>query len=191
MLTKFNLLYEQILLESRKDSYIEQLNNKHIDNANELAEYLYQYNNPKKEKTALYWLLKGAIRLPEDQDKVDKAFNLIEKQHLNYQEFSNPMSVINRTDESTKRINAQDQQFNPDKEPTFSNRKDLGDNVVVYQVENSKEGQAAVRRAIDVNWGYDKNPWCLATRTDGNLDSAWKYWKHYNVYPKRIAFKNR
>ena len=37
MLNKFNLLYEQILLESRKDSYIEQLNNKHIDYSEQLA----------------------------------------------------------------------------------------------------------------------------------------------------------
>ena len=152
MLNRFNLLYEQILLESRKDSYIEQLNNKHIDNSEQLAEYIYSFNNPKKEKVTLYWLLKGTIHLPEDQDKVDQAFNLIDKQHLNYQKFDNPMSIINRDDKSTLRINNQNQQFNPDKEPIFFNKKNLGDGIIVYNVEDSKEGQTAVRKAIDVNW---------------------------------------
>ena len=152
MLTRFEQLYNYIILESRKDIYIEQLTNKNIENSEKLAEYIYSYNNPKKEKVALYWLLKGTIKLPEDQELVDKAFNLIEKQHLDYQNFSNPLSVINRNDKSTLRINAQDKQFDPDKEPTFTNKKDLGDGVIVYQVEDSEAGQAAVRKAVDVNW---------------------------------------
>lgn len=191
MLERFNQLYQQIILESRKDSYIEQLNNKHINPSNDLAEYIYSFNNPKKEKCALHWLLKGTIKLPEDQDKVDKAFNLIDKQHLNYQQFNSPEEVINRSDKSTLRINNQDQQFNPDKESTFSNKKELGDGIVVYQVQSSIQGQAAVRRAVDVNWGYDKNPWCIITRDKNELDGdAWENWNYYSAYPKRIAFKN-
>ena len=194
MNSEFITAYLKIITESRKDDYTQQLENKGVENASEMAEYLFQYNNHKKEKAALYWLLKGTIKLPEDQYKVDKAFNLIEKQHLDFQKFDNPMSVINRDDESTKRINAQDESFNPDKEPTFSNKKELGDGVVVYQVEDCKEGQLAVRKAIDANWGYDKNPWCLAARDNKNdtkLATAWKYWSEtYTAYPKRIAFKN-
>ncbi len=205
--------YLKIITESRKDDYTQQLENKGVENASEMANYLFQYNNPKKEKAALYWLLRGTIKLPEDQYKVDEAFNLIEKQHLDFQKFDNPMSIINREDKSTKRIKAQSQKFDPNKEPTFSNKKDLGNGVVVYQVKDSKEAQLAVRKAIDSNWGYDKNPWCLAARKSGfdqnevaqlsedeqeklgrysedELETAWHYWNKYNTYPKRIAFKN-
>ena len=61
--------YLKIITESRKDDYAQQLENKGVENASEMAEYLFQYNNPKKEKAALYWLLKGAIELPKDQDR--------------------------------------------------------------------------------------------------------------------------
>ena len=214
MKSKFNILFEQVMnviLESRKDDYIASLKSKGMDES--IADELVSMNNPKKEKAALYWILKGTLILPEDQDKVDQAFNLIEKQHLDFQQFEGPMFVINRKDKSTQRINAQSQTFDPDKEPTLKDRKDLGDGVVVYTVDNTKKGQIAVRKAIDVNWGYDKNPWCLAARKNGFdqneietlsdeqaeklgiysddvLAVAWKYWKNYSAYPKRIAFKS-
>ena len=98
--------------------------------------------------------------------------------------------MLNSSDKSVQKINAEYNKFNPDNESAFFNKKDLGDGIVVYQVENSKEGQAAVRKAIDSDWGYDKNPWCLAARKEGSLDSAWRLWEHYNKIPKRIAFKN-
>ena len=123
------------------------------------------------------------------------------------------MEVVNRNDKSTIRIKSQDAHFNPSSESAFSHPYNAGDGVVIYDVDDSKEGQLAVRRAIDVNWGYDKNPWCLAAREDGfdqdEIDAlsdeqaeklgfysddvlavAWNYWKKYNAYPKRIAFKN-
>lgn len=200
-----------VVLESRKDDYIARLKSKGMDES--IANELVSMNNPKKEKVALYWILKGTLKLPEDQDKLDQAFNLIEKQHLDFQQFEGPMFVINREDKSTKRINAQQQTFDPDKEPTFKDRKDLDDGVVVYTVDDAKEGQTAVRKAIDVNWGYDKNPWCLAARKNGfsqneinalsydraqklglysddALAVAWNYWERYSAYPKRIAFKS-
>ena len=98
--------------------------------------------------------------------------------------------MLNSSDKSVQKINAEYNKFNPDNESVFFNKKDLGDGIVVYQVEDSKEGQAAVRKAIDSDWGYDKNPWCLAARKEGSLDKAWKLWNNYKAIPKRIAFKN-
>jgi hypothetical protein len=98
--------------------------------------------------------------------------------------------MLNSSDKSVQKINAE-YKFNPETEPKFFNKKDLGDGIVVYQVENSKEGQAAVRKAIDSDWGYDKNPWCLAARNEeGSLNGAWGFWNNYKAIPKRIAFKN-
>ena len=167
----------------------------------------------KEQKVALYWINKKRLILPEDLSKFQDAMNLINKQHLDFQKFEGPMEVINRDDKSTIRIKSQDINFNPSTEKTFSHPYNAGDGVIIYNVEDSKEGQLAVRKAIDVNWGYDRNPWCIATRKDGfnrneinNLTSeqaeklgfysddalavAWRYWNHYKAYPKRIAFKN-
>ena len=168
--------------------------------------------SPKEQKAALFWIRRKSLILPEDLGKFEQAMNLINKQRLDFQKFERPMDVINRDDKSTQRIKSQDASFNPDSEPTFKNRKSLKNGVVVYYVDESREGQKAVRKAIDVNWGYDKNPWCLAARKNGfdqyeierlteeqkeklglygdELETAWRYWNHYNAYPKRIAFQN-
>ena len=122
--------------------------------------------------------------------------------------------MLNRDDKSTLKIRSQDEVFNPSAEKTFSHPYNAGDGVVIYEVEDSKEGQKAVRRAIDFHFGYDKNFWCLASRKEGfdqdeinelseeqaeklgfysddALAVAWNYWNGlYNAYPKRIAFKN-
>jgi hypothetical protein len=147
----------------------------------------------KEQKVALYWINKKRLILPEDLSKFQEAMNLIDKQHLDFQKFEGPMEVVNRNDKSTLRIKSQDSHFNPSTEKTFSNPYNAGDGVVVYVVEDSKEGQQAVRKAIDTNWGYDKNPWCLVARDSDakdELGDAWSYWNNYNSYPKRIAFKN-
>lgn len=191
MLERFERLYQQLILESRKDQYIEQLNNKNVNNIQQLADYLFAFNNPKKEKVALHWLLKGTIKLPEDQKKLDQAYNLIDKQHLNYQQFNSPEDVINRSDKSTQRINTK-YEYNPDDEPAFFNKKKLGDGVTVYWVKDNEEGRFAVRKAVDICWGESFNNWCLVMRDFDNnkLDGSFYWYNKYNAYPKRIAFKN-
>ena len=169
--------------------------------------------NAKEQKAALFWIKKKSLVLPEDLSKFNDAMNLINKQHLDFQNFECPMDVINRDDKSTVRIKSQDAKFNPDTEPAFTNKKTLKNGVTVYYVEDSRKGQIAVRKAIDVNWGYDKNPWCLIIREfnfnqqkmnrlteeqkeemglyGDELDKeAWQDWNAYNKYPKRIAFQN-
>ena len=167
----------------------------------------------KEQKAALHWIGKKTLTLPEDLSKFNNAMNLIKKQHLDFQKFDDPMEVLNRDDKSTLKIRSQDEVFNPSTEKTFSHPYNAGDGVVIYNVEDSKEGQKAVRRAIDFHFGYDKNFWCLAARKEGfrqdeinaltpeqaeklgfysddALAVAWNYWKGNSVYPKRIAFKN-
>ena len=167
----------------------------------------------RERKVALYWIGKKRLILPEDLSKFNDAMNLINKQHLDFQKFEGPMEVINRDDKSTIRIKSQDSYFNPVTEKAFSHPYNAGDGIVIYEVEDSIVGQLAVRKAIDVNWGYDRNPWCIATRksgfnqneisalspeqaeklgfySDDALAVAWRYWNRYKAYPKRIAFKN-
>ena len=206
----------RILVAFNRNELEKQLKKKRSDlNEKSLKEHLdcLEKMDAKEQKVALYWVNKKRLILPEDLSKFQEAMNLINKQHLDFQKFEGPMEVINRDDKSTIRIKSQDINFNPSTEKTFSHPYNAGDGVVIYNVEDSKEGQLAVRKAIDVNWGYDKNPWCLAARKEGFsqdeinelseeqaeklgfysddvLAVAWRYWNHYKAYPKRIAFKN-
>lgn len=103
--------------------------------------------------------------------------------------------------------------FDPDKEPAFSHKKELGNGITTYWVEDSHEGIKAVRKAVDAEWGEDENSWCLVSRdasfdeedrdmfTEDEIDDsedlkeagltyAWIYWKVYNAYQKRVAYKD-
>ena len=205
----------RILVAFNRNELEKQLKKRSDLNEESLKEHLdcLEKMDAKEQKVALYWINKKRLILPEDLSKFQDAMNLINKQHLDFQKFEGPMEVINRDDKSTIRIKSQDINFNPSTEKTFSHPYNAGDGVVIYEVEDSKDGQLAVRKAIDVNWGYDKNPWCLAARKEGfdqdeinelseeqaeklgfysddALAVAWRYWNHYKAYPKRIAFKN-
>ena len=185
----------RILVAFNRNELEKQLKRKRSDlNEKSFNEHLdcLEKMDAKEQKVALYWIGKKTLTLPEDLGKFNNAMNLINKQHLDFQKFDNPTEVLNRDDKSTLKIRSQDEVFNPSTEKTFSHPYNAGDGVVIYNVEDSKEGQKAVRRAIDFYFGYDKNFWCLATRYEDNntLAMAWRHWIHYKAYPKRIAFKN-
>ena len=186
----------RILVAFNRNELEKQLKQKRSDlNEKSFNEYLdcLEKMDAKEQKVALYWINKKSLILPDDLSTFNNAMNLINKQHLDFQKFDNPTEVLNRDDKSTLRIRSQDEVFNPATEKTFSHPYNAGDGVVIYNVEDSKEGQLAVRRAIDFYFGYDKNFWCLATRYekyDDDLEEAWNDWKENSAYPKRIAFKN-
>ena len=206
----------RILVAFNRNELEKQLKQKRSDlNEESLKEHLdcLEKMDAKEQKVALHWIGKKTLTLPEDLSKFNNAMNLIKKQHLDFQKFDDPMEVLNRDDKSTLKIRSQDEVFNPSTEKTFSHPYNAGDGVIIYNVEDSKEGQLAVRRAIDFHFGYDKNFWCLASREEGfdqdeinelseeqaeklgfysddALAVAWNYWKENSAYPKRIAFKN-
>ena len=206
----------RILVAFNRNELEKQLKKKRSDlNESSLKEHLdcLEKMDAKEQKAALHWIGKKSLTLPDDLSTFNNAMNLIKKQRLDFQKFDNPMEVLSRDDKSTLKIRSQDERFNPATEKTFSHPYNAGDGVVIYDVEDSKEGQKAVRRAIDFHFGYDKNFWCLASRKEGfdqdeinaltreqaeklgfysndALAVAWNYWKENSAYPKRIAFKN-
>ena len=185
ILVAFNRNELENQLKKKRSDLDEKSFNEHLDCLEKM--------DAKEQKVALHWIGKKSLTLPDDLSTFNNAMNLIKKQHLDFQKFDNPMDVLNRDDKSTLKIRSQDERFNPATEKTFSHPYNAGDGVVIYNVEDSKEGQKAVRRAIDFHFGYDKNFWCLATRYekyDDDLEEAWDYWKENSAYPKRIAFKN-
>ena len=84
--------------------------------------------------------------------------------------------------------------------PQFTQKRvddKVEDGLVIYKVEQSQDGQWAVRKIIDLCWGEDANPWCLVARSNDyndqtdehELTKAWEYWERYDAYPKHIAFQ--
>lgn len=170
-------------------------------------------NNPRHEKILMHWLLdRKSIDLKRDGNIITMAFGILDRERnpdgttLDYQKFNSPYDVLDRKTSSANRIKGRIT-FNPDTEPTFSNKKDLGKGVVVYDVEDSFDGLLAVRKALDAQIGPESNPWCLASRDIKSLRYTTEYledvpedcidlaeayhmWQVYSEYPKRVAFKN-
>lgn len=127
-----------------------------LDAGKVLAE-LDKYGNPKKEKVALHWVVTGAIRLPEDEYKVDEALSVAEKAKVDPFGYASPMELI----EAHKEFKPTAKAIDPDTVPELSDRREMGYGIVTYLVQDTREGQAAMRRIIDTHWGEDANPWCL------------------------------
>lgn len=189
------ILIARMLVAYNRKELQHQLKRRSDLKSEELEKYLdcLEKMDAKKQKAALFWINKRKLVLPEELKEFEEAMNLIEKQHLDFQKFEKPIEIIEKNDKSTRRIKSQDNHFSPSSEKTFSHSYNAGDGVTIYTVEDSRDGQEAVRKAVDANWGYDKNPWCIIARKaeDGinELEDAWGKWIAYSAYPKRIAFK--
>lgn len=154
--------------------------------------------NPKLEKLTMFWVANGNVILPEDGYKIIEADRIATLKKIDPFTFKNPTELINKYQGEVKGKKITIDEI--DKMPEFSNKttlapefgkSDYTDKITVYTVEDTREGQEAVRKIIDSHFGEDANPWCLAARVNGNLDAGWGHWSRtYNAYPKKIAFKN-
>ena len=175
-----------------------------ISEIEKLGESVRQGGNPKVEKIAAHWLLGGHIILPEDNYKILDAIRISEQEHFDPMRFDDPNEILAKY---TIRETTAERRINPDTVPEFSNKVNYHNGITVYTVDDTEEGQAAVRSIIDTHWGEDANPWCLAARTENqnfdedeyeyedetepDLTQAWEYWSNtYNAVDKRIAFRN-
>lgn len=181
------------------------------------------YSDPKEQKMIAYWLLdKKSLDFPFDNEtgkSIDQAWSMLNdplntRLKLDFMRFRSPEELVSFVNGQANSGGVRTK-FNPDTEPAFSNKKNLGNGVVVYEVEDSKAGQIAVRKALDDAWGPNFNEWCLAARKSNfgprqleefdqltesqkeqlgfyskdDLAVAWGNWCHYNKTPKRAAFK--
>ena len=147
----------------------------------------YAFEDTTEQLCAAKWYLNGKISLPdEDEYKVRDAVKVAKQNKVDALSYASPMEILNTFGQPKSKVKP----INPDTVKEFSNKKELAEGIVVYDVQDDFEGQAAVRKIIDTHWGEDANPWCLAARTNGDLERAKDMWLHYSKYPKRIAFRN-
>ena len=145
----------------------------------------------KYEKLAMHYMANGYLILPEDGYKVIEAERVAGIKKIDPFSYKNPNVLIeeNVVKKKVKRTN-------PDDVKTFTNKTEYSDGVVVYDVENSKQGQLDVRKVIDTHFGEKANPWCLCARQGDDkskeLDAAFGMWKNYNQSGNgfKIAFHN-
>lgn len=155
---------------------------------------LLNYIRPMKNVEALAttrWFVNEIVRLPEDQPKVSEAIKVAKLAKVDPLTYPSPMSILN----TFKQYKIKEKAIDPDTVPELSNGQTIGPpsfSIRVYDVEDTKEGQLAMRKIINTHWGEDANPWCLL-QGDGTgklSPDAWKYWNHYDGVPKRVAFKD-
>ena len=84
------------------------------------------------------------------------------------------------------------QEFELDDIKQLSNKQTLKNGITIYDVEDSKEGQKAMREIINTHFGKDSSPWyLLQADEEGKLTTAsWEYWEYYGKTKKQVAFKN-
>ena len=181
-------------LTKRGKSSVDSWLKKRDDLTNEEREAFMQYLEPMDNNLAMatgWWYAKGVIRVPEDQSKVNDAVEVAKRAKVDPMRYGSPMEVL----DTFKEYKIKGEAIDPESVPLLSNGRNVGDvsyGIRVYDVEDSKTGQQAMREVINTHWGEDANPWCLLQGDgEGNLyPDAWQYWNHYNGVSKRVAFKD-
>ena len=154
----------------KRDEYFRLMSKKHpeLDAEATLAE-IGKITDPKVQKDAFAWVMRGAVRLPEDLYKVEQARELAGKAKKDPMSYDTPQACINDLlgkghKVSLKPITVEELK----KDPRFSDYKKLPYGVETFEVEDSKEGQKRMRDVLDTHWGKDANPWCLLARGSGD-----------------------
>lgn len=143
-------------------------------------------------KAAVTWVANKSITLPEDYEKVRQVFDVARKKNIDVQKYKTFGELMSAPEMQKKE--KEKKAFNPDEAKTFSNKRTVRVSsrreFVVYDVENTEEGQQDVVSAIAAH--YESSPWCLATFTNTGkpTESAKTYWNKYNGIPRKIAFEN-
>ena len=157
--------------KSSRDAYIKRLvknrpdlkgkEEQYVDSVFDWLETTDIKKRSKYEKMAMHYMANGYLILPEDGYKVIEAERLATIKKIDPFSVGNPNDIIEKYAGTVKGART-----NPDTVKEFSNKKDLGNGVVTYDVEQTKEGQLAVRKVIDTHFGEKSNPWCLAARSN-------------------------
>ena len=131
------------------------------------------------------WFAQGTIRIPEDNIQVEQAIKVASRAKVDPLAYDYPQAIISAFPD----MKPKGKPINPDDVPTLTNKQELPNGLTVYNVDESRESQQAIRDIIDTHLGTRANPWCITSALDGNLtDESWEYWESYSAYPKRIAF---
>ena len=180
-LSKNNMATVNAWLKKREDISDEQ--------RAEIVKYIDGLDDAKTQLATAKWYANGTIRIPEDMKKVEQAISVAGKAKVDPLRYNSPMELLDAHAE----FKPSEERINPDEVSTLHRSAEYPDNgIVVYDVDNTKESRENMRKIINTHFGVDASPWCLLQGDGkGNLtEQSTKYWKHYNAYPKQVAFKD-
>ena len=151
--------YEQVLRAKRPE-----LKNvpEQVDNLIKWADSLDIKDDKKAKykKLGLFYMANGYAIFPEDGYKITESIRLATINKIDPYAFKNPNELIEKYEKVTKIA-----RVDPDSISEFSNKEEIA-GYAIYDVQDSKKGQEAVRKVVDSNWGEKSNPWCLVARTN-------------------------
>lgn len=185
----FNKLYNNILnniINQNKETRKALIQKSDIQNKNNICMYLNTIAIASSNKVADFlckFFASGEIKDIQDKriqqviDILDRKTDIDIQQDISLEQFLNKYQEYLNTSLDLDNISQ------------LSDKKEYKDGIVTYKVQDDKQGMKAVRKIVDMQWGKKANPWCLISRTGGNLD-AWHYWQRYNAYSKHIAFQD-
>lgn len=148
-----------------------------------ILSFLDSWNDNKLADLLAKYFASGELTEVNDDRILEIRDILNRKDNIDIQQYI-PLDQFLKQNQDTL-----DKTLNLDFIPELSQKKEYKDGIVIYKVQDNKKGMKAVRRIVDAQWGKKANPWCLISRSGGNLD-AWHYWQRYNAYPKHIAFQD-
>ena len=189
--------YENLLSKNRPELVKEGLISQTIDNMFNYIDSLNLPDNKKRkyEKITTKWLATSNIKLNEDSYKIKDAVELAEKYKEDIFFYNNPNEIIEKYAGKAKA-----KPTNPNKVEEFGKGMIINGkyNIVAYEVQDTEEGMAAVRKVVDTHFGPKSNPWCIIARKSKDkllgredvMDDAWRNWMTYRDGPKRIIFQD-
>ena len=152
---------------------------------------------PKQQLAMGRWFAKGMIRIPQDLRMIDQAFALAEKMKADPMKYETPAAIAKdyhdrfgeeMTAERTDYLSPDDARF----DGILTNKVDMGNGIVVYDVKNDMTGRNAVREIMNDHLGKDFNCWCLlyANANGEPTPGSEAMWWHYNKTQKKVAFND-
>ena len=155
---------------------------------NAVMDYIDGLDNAKLQLATARWYANGAIRLPEDMDKVKQAVSVAGKAKVDPLQYPSPMALL----DTHADFKPTEERINPDNVSTLHRAAEYPDyGIVVYDVDGGEQSRKNMREIINTHFGKGASPWCLLQGDgEGNLtpDSK-RYWRHYSAYTKQVAFK--
>lgn len=142
-------------------------------NVDEVVAELEKFGTVKEQKAALHWVIRGGLALPQDAYKVADALSVAEKAKVDPFQYKSPDELLL----AHKEFRPTRRPIDPATVPELSDPRDEGDGIVSYEVADTREGQAAMRRIIDTHWGEDANPWCLLARNKREPGLSADFWE--------------
>ena len=182
--------YENLISKRRPDLVKEGLVSETVDN---MFNYIDNLDVPadkkrKYERITTKWIATSSIKLNEDSYKIKDAVELSEKYKEDVFSYNNPNEIIEKYASKSKAKLTNPKDVKEFAEEIVKNEK-YG--ITEHVVDETIEGQEAVRKVIDTHWGETSNPWCITQSKNGKLtEEAWDNWKGYSRGSKRIVFQN-